>query len=34
MLVIDFRVLVKDHKASFYKNEIRAVYQVEYNLQT
>ena len=26
-------VLVKDHKASFYKSEIRSVYQVEYNLQ-
>ena len=26
-------VHVKDHKASFYKKEIRSVYQVEYNLQ-
>ena len=26
-------VLVKDHKASFYKSEIRSVYQVENNLQ-
>ena len=26
-------VLVRDHKASFYKSENRSVYQVEYNLQ-
>ena len=26
-------VLVKDHKASFYKSEIPSVYQVEYNLK-
>ena len=26
-------VLVKDHKASFYKSGIPSVYQVEYNLQ-